>query len=90
MKVLPRHSLGARAHDPHPVIQGGNPEDDAGAIVGDGLDYVCFDLQHGLGGFDSLVDPPSAKICSSLAMPPFDDVGVPPDVIAMYSLPSTM
>jgi hypothetical protein len=41
------------------------------------------------GGFDSDFDPPSAKICSSLATPPFDDVGVPPDVIATYSLPST-
>ena len=41
------------------------------------------------GGFDSDFEAPSAKIWSSLAMPPFDDVGVPPDVIAMYSFPST-
>src|SRR5439155_2425128 len=41
------------------------------------------------GGFDSTCEPPSAKICSSDATPPPDDVGVPPDVSAMYSLPST-
>src|SRR5207244_7298328 len=37
-----------------------------------------------VGGFDSTCEPPSAKICSSEAMPPPDDVGVPPDVSAMY------
>src|SRR2546425_2033707 len=39
------------------------------------------------GGFDSVFDPPSAKIWSSLETPPFEEVGVPPSVIAMYCLP---
>jgi len=40
------------------------------------------------GGGDCLSEAPSANTCSSLEMPPFDDVGVPPTVIARYSLPS--
>ena len=39
------------------------------------------------GGDDCCWLPPIAKTCSSDATPPFDDVGVPPTVIARYSLP---
>jgi hypothetical protein len=38
---------------------------------------------------DFAVVPPSEKTCSSVTVPPFDEVGVPPTVIATYSLPST-
>jgi hypothetical protein len=41
------------------------------------------------GGGDSVFEPPSAKTWSSLAVPPFEDVGVPPEVIAMYCFPFT-
>ena len=41
------------------------------------------------GGGDCLVEAPSAKTWSSVAVPPPDEVGVPPTVIARYSLPST-
>src|SRR5665213_3057212 len=42
-------------------------------IVGDGLDYVCFDLQHGLGGFDSL----AAQIAACSAAGPTPLVRTP-------------
>ena len=43
---------------------------------------------RGSGGAGDCDDePPSAKTCSSVAVPPPDDVGVPPTVIATYSLP---
>jgi hypothetical protein len=32
---------------------------------------------------------PSANTCSWLAVPPFEEVGVPPTVIATYSVPPT-
>ena len=41
------------------------------------------------GGGNSVLSPPSAKTISPGRTPPFDDVGVPPIVIATYSLPST-
>src|SRR5262245_37096026 len=41
------------------------------------------------GGGDSFLEPPSAKTCSSLAVPPFDDVGVPPEVMATNCFPFT-
>src|SRR5262249_6432124 len=41
------------------------------------------------GGVDCFDEPPSANTWSSLAVPPPDEVGVPPEVIARYSLPST-
>jgi len=37
-------------------------------LVGDGLDYLCFDLQHGLGGFDSLAA--QIAVCSSTGATP--------------------
>ncbi len=39
------------------------------------------------GGGSSFWLPPSAKTSSTEAKPPFDEVGVPPLVIATYSLP---
>ena len=39
------------------------------------------------GGDDCCWLPPIAKTWSSAAIPPFDEVGVPPTVIARYSLP---
>ena len=40
------------------------------------------------GGFgDSALLPPIANTCSCDARPPPEEVGVPPTVIAMYSLP---
>ena len=66
------------------------------AVAAGGVVRVVVSLSAGRGaesvrsgGFDSLFEPPSAKIWNSLAMPPFDEVGVPPTVIAMYCLPST-
>src|SRR6185436_5855249 len=41
------------------------------------------------GGGSPVFEPPSAKTWSSVAVPPFDDVGVPPTVIATYCLPPT-
>ena len=42
------------------------------------------------GASDCFVSPFSAKICSCDAVPPYDDVGVPPTVIARYSLPCAL
>ena len=41
------------------------------------------------GGGDSCFEAPSVNTWSSLATPPLEEVGVPPLVIARYSLPST-
>ena len=46
----------------------------------------CSDVRP--GGFpDSALLPPTANTCSCDARPPFDEVGVPPTVIATNSLP---
>jgi hypothetical protein len=58
------------------------------SAAGCGADST-FRVGRLLGGGDSFCEPPSANTCSSDATPPFDDVGVPPDVIATYSLLST-
>src|SRR5215208_353400 len=41
------------------------------------------------GGGKSVLSPPTANTISPGRTPPFEDVGVPPIVIATYSLPST-
>src|SRR5580765_1464474 len=41
------------------------------------------------GGGSCVLSPPSPKTMRPGRTPPFDDVGVPPIVIATYSLPST-
>ncbi len=43
-----------------------------------------------LGGGDSSWEPPRANTISPGTTPPFEDVGVPPIVIATYSLPPTL
>ncbi len=42
-----------------------------------------------VGAGDCFEEPPSAYTWSSVAVPPPDEVGVPPTVIARYSLPAT-
>src|SRR5829696_9009023 len=41
------------------------------------------------GGGDSSFDAPSANTWSFVAVPPLDDVGVPPELIATYCRPAT-
>ena len=43
-----------------------------------------------VGGGDCCFEPSSAKTWILVACPPFDEVGVPPTVIAMYCLPPTV
>src|SRR5262249_8973095 len=53
---------------------------------------LLWTLRNGgrlFGGGASWCEPPSATPCRPGATPPLDDVGVPPTVIATYSLPST-
>ena len=52
--------------------------------------WVASARRGSTGGGDCCLEPPSAKIWSRVAVPPADEVGVPPTVIAMYSLPSTV
>ena len=40
------------------------------------------------GGGDGAEEPPNPNTWSSLAVPPPEEVGVPPTVIARYSFPS--
>ena len=54
-----------------------------------GSAFGVLRLNESTGGGDSFCDAPRANTCSSAAVPPADDVGVPPDVIATYSVPST-
>ena len=56
------------------ITLGGSAAADAARVSADGGDDCCW-------------LPPIAKTCSSAATPPFDEVGVPPTVIARYSLP---
>src|SRR5205814_4087172 len=56
------------------------------------LEALLWTLRKGgrlFGGGNSVLSPPSANTISPGRTPPLDDVGVPPIVIAMYSLPST-
>src|SRR5580765_1768122 len=50
---------------------------------------LSWDFGRSGGGGDCVCEPPRANTCSSDAVPPLEDVGVPPAVIAMYSLPFT-
>ena len=50
-------------------------------VPDDGRNEVSF------GPGDWVGEPPIAKTCSCDAVPPFEDVGVPPTVMATYSLP---
>src|SRR5262245_22892326 len=62
------------------------------AASAEGTDDACSGAPREgrlFGGGDSFFEPPSANTWSSLAVPPFEDVGVPPDVIAMYCFPFT-
>ena len=51
---------------------------------------VCRSAGSLFGGGDCCFEPSSANTWSLVAVPPFDDVGVPPTVIAMYCLPPTL
>src|SRR5579885_2276631 len=59
----------------------------AGVAIADGVAACAGWNVRNVGGGDCFCDAPSANTCSCEATPPFEDVGVPPTVIATYSLP---
>ena len=62
---------------------------DTGAACGCGAAAFTLLKAGSAGAGDCCWEPPSPNTWSWLAVPPPDDVGVPPTVIATYSLPPT-
>ena len=62
---------------------------DTGAACGCGAAVFTLLNAGSAGAGDCCCEPPSPNTWSWLAVPPPDDVGVPPTVIATYSLPPT-